>query len=835
MAYPPTSKKKPSHQSRRTGSIWLVYLDHPWLTLLVIALITGLLGARAARVPFDTSLESLVVEDDPDRVFFDTFRDHFDSGEFVVVALERLRIFSHDNLTLLARLTDRLAEIDGVDETTSLTNVEDLVGEEDAFTVGPFLEEIPQDEETLRRLRIRATGKPLYRGALISAGAKTAAVLVELTPHLTGEAHRRVIDAIRAEVDRDGGGRTHLAGKPVMDHFTALFMRLDLQRFIPLTVALMAVILWALLRNGFGAVLPLLAMGLCLIWSVGVLGLLGGTINNITTILPPLMMALTVAVSVHLLTTYQDNLASARFAAPPDGEPTQEEEEGGASDPSTGTLMGSWYDRLRGTEPTTDLPAPSGIAEDLTAWSARLGDETASLVHNREVVVATLQELWKPCMVAALTTVAGFVSLLVSDIPPMRHFGVAAAIGTLFSLLIAFTFLPACWLLVRRPVARRHDPLEPDLFDGLLLRLGTLVTQQPRRIIVLVALVALLAVLGVLRLRVETNLLEYFDKGTALVQDTLYVEHHLAGVEDVRISLRADEPDQILTLDTLHHIQAVVRFLEAQPGVDRVTSLLDYLKAMNQAFHNEDRRFYRLPESEPLIQQYMLLYDGKDLVHFLDEDRQWAAVYVRVHDHSSAQIGQLIEETRRHLAADLPPTLTGRVTGPAVLVTNLVDTLVRSQTESLALASLVIFAMVALLFRSIGTGLLAMLPNLLPILLNLGLMGWLGIPLDTATAMIAAVAIGIAVDDTVHLLSTYRGHLAHGATPPQAVSLSLAAKGRAVIFTTLVLTAAFGIVTVSRFLPTAHFGALSAVTMVSALVGDLVFLPSLITETKARV
>ncbi|RMF86183.1 MAG: hypothetical protein D6739_03545, partial [Nitrospirae bacterium] len=728
-------------------------------------------------------------------------------------------------LTHLSRLTERLAAIPGVKEATSLTNVEDIVGEAESFTVGPFLDEIPTDKEALRHLRIRATEKPLYRGALISEDAKTAAILVELAPHLTGTAHQRVIDAIRTEIARHGGGRTHLAGKPVMDHFTALFMRLDLQRFIPLTVALMAIILWALLRNGFGAVLPLFAMGLCLVWSVGVLGLLGGTINNITTILPPLMMALTVAVSVHLLTTYQDHLASARFAAPPEGGRGREDA-GDGPDRPTATLVGMWLERLRGGEAPGD--GGSGAAEDLAAWRTRLHEEAASLARNREVVEATVRELWSPCLVAALTTVAGFASLVVSDIPPMRHFGVAAALGTLFSLLIAFTFLPACWLLVRRPVARHHDPLEPDPFDGLLLRLGSFVTRQPRRICLLVALVAVLAALGVLRLRVETNLLEYFDEGTRLVRDTLFVEHNLAGVEDVRISIRGREPDQILTLDTLHHLERVVRFLEGQPGVDRVTSLLDYLEEMNRAFHDEDRRYERLPESEPLIQQYMLLYDGRDLRHFLDDDRQWTAIYVRVHDHSSAKIGELIRKTRRYLAAELPEGLTGRVTGPAVLVSNLIDTLVHSQTESLALASLVIFAMVALLFRSIPTGLLAMLPNLLPILLNLGLMGWLGIPLDTATAMIAAVAIGIAVDDTVHLLSAYRGHLARGATPTEAVRLSLAAKGRAVVFTTLVLTAAFGIVTVSRFLPTARFGALCALTMVYALLADLLLTPSLL-------
>jgi predicted RND superfamily exporter protein len=209
-------------------------------------------------------------------------------------------------------------------------------------------------------------------------------------------------------------------------------------------------------------------------------------------------------------------------------------------------------------------------------------------------------------------------------------------------------------------------------------------------------------------------------------------------------------------------------------------------------------------------------------------------VYVRAHEHSSARLRHLITEVRHYLTEHFPDSIKARVTGPTVLVTNLVDTLLASQIESLALASGVVFCMVAVLFRSLRVGLLAMLPNLLPILFNLGLMGWVGIPLDTATAMISAVAIGIAVDDTVHILAGYQHELAGGATIPQALRRVYVVKGRAVVYTSLILCAAFGLVMVSNFLPTAHFGALSALTMISALVADLLFLPALLLTTKLR-
>jgi hypothetical protein len=261
---------------------------------------------------------------------------------------------------------------------------------------------------------------------------------------------------------------------------------------------------------------------------------------------------------------------------------------------------------------------------------------------------------------------------------------------------------------------------------------------------------------------------------------------------------------------------------------------LDFIKEMNQAFHNEDRQYYRMPNSQALIAQYMLLYSGEDLRNVLDEDQQWTAVYVRVHEHSSRKLRQLIRDLERFLHNEFPENIETRVTGPTVLTSNLIDTLLRSQISSLALASAVVFSMVSVLFWSLKIGFLAMLPNLLPILLNLGLMGWTRIPLDTATAMISAVAIGIAVDDTVHFIAEYKQSLAKTSSVKHSVRLALVNKGRAMVFTSAILAAAFGILIVSNFLPTAHFGLLSALTMLFALVADLFFLPALLLVTRPR-
>ncbi len=819
---------------------WLTWpIRHPWWTLLLCMVVNGALAIPASQVRSDNSSKIFELAGDPDQEFFDAYKEAFDTHDFFVVTMTCGDLFTRENLTILTHLTDWLGDLEGVEKATSLANVEDIRGGAGEFLVEPFLEELPEDAAGLAALRQRALSKPLYRRGVVSEDGRTAGIIVEMAEGATSDAARaRLVEAVQDHLrPLSRPGRSFaVAGRQVTDYYLGAYLNRDMGRLMPLCVAIMLVILLLLFRHPLGILLPSLLVGCAMTGGMAALVLVGGTNNMVTSILPALMMATGIGLAIHLLTDYHEQLLT---AALPMGEAAPTPPEASVEPaPGTAELMEQWQGRLTGEvadpEATEDTAGGDpALTAEIAAWLDRLGRIDHLARHNTLIVTHVVGELWRPCLAAILTTMAGFGSLAISHVPPIRHFGIAAAAGAGYTLVMAFTLLPALLVIIRRPISRRHaEPIRTDLLDDLLGSIARLVTRHPRPILLGAGLIAAVAAAGMARLRVETNGLEFFFPDAPPVTQTLEVERRLAGTEDLRISLKGDEPNAMLSLAAVEAQEGLESWLRERPEVDKVVGLPDYLKAMNRAFHDDDPSHATLPDSADLIAQYMLLYDGEEIRDVLTDDASWASLNARVHVHGVAELKGLVEATEARLATlSLPGK--ARTTGHSLLSVNLIDAIMGAQIQSLALASLLIFAMVAAIFRSLRDGLIAMPPNLLPILLNLGLMGWVGIPLNPATAMISAVAIGIAVDDTVHFLSEYRATRTKGGSPIEAIRHTQLLRGRAMVSTSVVLFFAFVVLVVSSFMPVVHFGLLTATTMVSALLADLFFLPALLTRLES--
>ncbi len=821
---------------------WLTWpIRHPWWTLFLCVVVNGLLAVPASQVRSDNSSKIFELAGDPDQQFFDAYKQAFDTHDFFVVTMTCDDLFTRENLTILTHLTDWLGDLDGVEKATSLTNVEDIRGGQGEFLVESFLDEVPADAAALAALRQRALSKPLYVRGVISKDGKTAGIIVEMAEAATSDAARaQLVEAVHghlrplARPDR----RFAIAGRQVTDYYLGTYLNRDMGRLMPLCVAIMLLILLLLFRHPLGILLPSLLVGCAMAGGMAALVLVGGTNNMVTSILPALMMATGIGLAIHLLTDYHEQLLT---AALPMGEaaPAPMEEQ---ADPTPGAaaLMDQWQGRLAGGAPDTppadvEPPADPALTAEIAAWLDHLGRIDHLARHNTLIVTHVVEELWRPCLAAILTTMAGFGSLAISHVPPIRHFGIAASVGAGYALVMAFTLLPALLVIIRRPISSRHaEPIKTDLLDNLLGGIARLVTHHPRPILLGAGLIAAVAAAGMVRLRVETNGLEFFFPDAPPVRQTVEVEHRLAGTEELRVSIKGKGPESMLSLKAVEAQERLEGWLRGRPEIDKVVGLPDYLKSMNRAFHDDDPTHATLPNSSDLIAQYMLLYDGEEIRDVLTDDASWTSLNARVHVHGVADLKGLVEATKAHLASlDLPAT--PRATGHSLLTVNLVNAIMSAQIQSLALATLLIFAMVAVIFRSLRDGLIAMPPNLFPILLNLGLMGWVGIPLNPATAMISAVAIGIAVDDTVHFLSEFRTTREKGSNAVEAIRHTLLLRGRAMVSTSVVLFFAFVVLTVSSFLPVVHFGILTATTMVSALAADLLFLPAILARHRAPV
>jgi hypothetical protein len=338
-------------------------------------------------------------------------------------------------------------------------------------------------------------------------------------------------------------------------------------------------------------------------------------------------------------------------------------------------------------------------------------------------------------------------------------------------------------------------------------------------------------------IKIETNLLEFF-KPTSPVRTSLsMIEKNLSGIGTMDISLTGDTPDVFKNPEALHVIEKIQTHLGRQKGVDVTTSFVDFLKDINQSFHNEDMAYYTIPESGELVSQYMLIYDSDEIADFVNTDFSHARISARTHLYSSSEQKVLIDTMKQYIRELDNKELDIKVSGRAVQDVNTIDALVQGQISSLSLAAVTIFLVMLFILRSVKIGLLSIVPNLFPIILNFGIMGAFNIPLNTATAIISAVAIGIAVDDTIHFLFDYKTQRESGRGIPEAVERVFKRKGRAILSSSFILCIGFGVMVFSSFVPIVSFGLLSAIIMITTLIGDLIVLPSMLyfySDSKSR-
>jgi predicted RND superfamily exporter protein len=446
-------------------------------------------------------------------------------------------------------------------------------------------------------------------------------------------------------------------------------------------------------------------------------------------------------------------------------------------------------------------------------------DTRAALAH-------ILEKVFVPCFLTTLTTAVGFLSLAVSSIPPIREFAYVASMGMIFEFFFSFVLLPPL-LLLCNPSKIYRETAEDKGMNAFLHFLKRVVTTHNVKICVAGLVLVLVSIWFSGRVQVETNLVEYFDRKSELRQDLDFIQNNLSGVSTLDISIKSDTFDAFTDPENLAVIDEIQAFLHTLPGVDTSISFADYIKEMNKSFHDEDSAYYVIPGQRDLIAQYLLLYDSENIDDYVNNAFDHARILVRLSENSSARQAQLIDRINEFLE-DLPQDdLKMRITGSVVQQVNVIEAVTDGLVSSIALALVVITVIMFVVLRSVKVGFLSLVPNLFPLILNFGIMGLLGIPLDTSTALIAVVALGIAVDDTIHFLSEYNFFRQQKMSMVDSLESVLLGKGLAIVTTSVILCAGFGVLVFSNFVPTFYFGLLSAMVMLTALVGDMLLLPSI--------
>ena len=737
--------------------------NHP-IWVLIFSLIVALpFVIHAPKVKTVDNVDYFTLENDPDVQFYDAFKDVFGNDEFFVIAYEKEDLFTRENLELLKALTVAFENLDEIREVRSLANVNDTIGENDYFIVAPFLDSIPEESEALQQMRRSALSNPLYVKNLISTEGDVAAIVISVYEKPDDPGYRkRVIEQCQRVLERfsDRTGKVYMSGWTTTNLYLSQYMKKDVATFIPVTYLFITLAVFFFFRSIQLTLIAVINISVCMGATMGLFYLFDMTLNNVTSIVPPVVMALALCDTVHIFSHLDGDLLE------------------------------------------------------------RLGSKKKTLTH-------LLKNLLAPCFLTTLTTAVGFASLMVSDIPPIKDFARIASIGMIFEFLFSFSLLPALLLIFGKKknlfVRAGNSGIYP-----ILIKIISLVTSRHKLILLVGLLSVVFSLWAISLVKVETNLLHYFKPGTPVRMDTAFVEEHLSGINTLDISLLSNSENSFKSPEALRLIEKVQAFINTLDGVDKTMSFVDFIKDMNASFHNERPEYYIIPDSHELIAQYLLMYDSDDIDDFVNDTYDRSRIAVRVAVHSTLQQKQILSKIQSFLGTLDQGEMDIQVTGRIVQDVNTINAIVKGQVVSLGLATGVIAVIMLFVFRSIKLGLLSLLPNLFPIVINFGIMGVFGVALNEATALIAAVSLGIAVDDTIHFLIQYQRNKKNGVGMLENIEDVIKRKGTAILLSSLILSIGFGVMAFSRFVPTMHFGILSAVIMLSAVVADLLLLPAML-------
>ena len=746
----------------------------------------------------DPSTEPLLPRDDP---VLDVYRQavlEFGDDEVFVIAVACDEVFSVFCLSAIDRVTTRVANLDGIRSVSSLMDVTSFRYEEaeDWVVVEPFMDEVPSDPAELAELKSRALSDPVYRKTIVSADSRSSAINVRF---------RAMTDAEFIAADLDGqivriveeewrpGLRFHVAGRPHIKVHVYRGMVHDLRILIPFSIALMAAMLWLFTGDVRGVVVPLSTAMMSNLWTFAAMAHLGFPLTLLTGLLGPMLLALGSVYGIHVLSRYYEEAETS-----PDG-------------------------------PTA--------------------------------VVRCLEHVMMPVLIAGFTTVVGFAALLVTDVPAVFELGAFSMLGIASATLIVSTGAPALLALLPLRAAPGHVvSLRPGPPDGLLDnrmggravaraglgsrlaaaldrgltdaldRLAQWVARSTRLVTGLGVAFVVGAAAAIPFIVIDTDYLSYFDEREPMRQDFDAVNRLLAGAIPLYVAM-----DGPAGQGAFREPQALRAMTELQEkfdrieGVSRTQSFVETIRVLNRAFHAGDPAQERIPETRPAVTELLYMIPKSELQHFATVNHGKANLIVRTGEVGSAAIQALYQALETAIRdTELPDGVTASVTGNAVLLARSADGIARSQPLSVALAAVAIFLVIAVGLRSPRLGAVAMIPNLVPVMIFFGLLGIGAAPLSLPTSMIGCVALGIAIDDTVHFMVRYRAERNAGATPEEAARNCGRQVGRPIALTSIVLVAGFLVVAFSDFATLQEFGILAAITMGICLLNDLVLLPALL-------
>ncbi len=754
---------------------------HGTAVLAGVALVTAAAAWQAARIGVDANIAGLLPQDSQTRRLIDEYGDPAAASELLVVGLSHPELLSLPQLAQVGEVDRQIAALPEVVGSVTPFNVRTFQRQRGGLVLAPLAAggTAPASEADLAEFDDRRAAAPDVLSALLNPDVAAASMIYSVAVQGDYADFLARVAAILAE--HASGLSTALGGWLPLYEATRRYITGEvplLSGLAALITLLMYLVSFASLR---AVVLPLLTICTALLWTFGLMSLAGVPLSMASLMLPPLIFALGSSYSIHLLHRYFSTARARAAMTEPGGGPR-----------ARATLA------LRGVEVAR---ATAGVSQTI--------------------------------MLAALTTAAGFASLLLSGMQRVREFGLFAALGIVMCALVTMLVYPAVLARLPLPRPRQRERLESGWLAAQVMRLRRLVPRRPRWVYAFLAVLAGALAVSAANLSYQTDVAGFFRGSVAAVDDNRLLVRRFGSYVDLNLTVSVPASSGVPNAEILRRLDRFASVMSEHPDVSHVTSITAYARSLNQVLTGS-REYPDNRAVEQLFQRLLALaaVDGGDLGGLLDLERRRVTTRIWVRDGAtgwllsesalSALVAYVEDTGRRIFAAEAEPA----VWGWSMVTLRVAELLTREQFTSTVLSALLVLLITSAAFRSLRFGLLTLLPLVTAIMVTFVVMAVAGIPFDVLTVSFAGVAIGVGVDDSIHFLLHYRR--AARRDPHTAVEVAMQHAGRAILITTAAIVAGLLALAVSRFLPVVYLGMLISVTLIAATFGTLVLVPPLL-------
>lgn len=770
------------------GRLGLFIFQHRFSTLVFVFGIIAVSLLQLRTLTIDTSNDAFYHADDPIRIEYNEFREQFGKDDHIIIGINSKNIFSEKFLFKMQQLHLEIEEkVPFINKVNSLLNIRNTYSIDDDLIIEELIETIPQTSEQLDALKIKSMNNPFYLNYLLSKDGGFTFIDIEPVAFTTSAGkdpsstnqlkfistmeYAKMMDELLPILERYQAEdmKIVVTGFPVITDKLTRAIEDTMVDLTPLTMLFNLLFLTLLFRRFSGIIYPTIIMVITIVSTIGVMAWLSISIDLVTTILPSLLSVVAIADSVHLMSTF--------------------------------------YQR----------------------FNSNGGDK-------KEAIVYAMERNGLAILMTSVTTAIGLTSFILADIAPVSNLGIVAPLGIMLAFIYTVLLLPA--LIAIFPIKKTESAyILSGIVDQIIDWVADVTARRYKGIFFFSIVIIIFSIVGAVQLKLSHNSLNWLPENTTVRVDTSIIDKALGGSMSIEVIIDTGKRNGAYQPELLKRLETTADMIgtlgSAQVAIGKSNSLHVVIKEVNRALHGNKQEHYVVPDNSKLIAQELFLFElgaADDLHKLVDPDYSKVRFTIMIPFVDAIQIKPVLDNITQHFNENYPDEKI-IITGIAPMLVETMYNVITTMFKSYGFALFAITILMIVLIGKIKLGLISMVPNLMPVILVMGLMGWTGMPFDFSNMMVGSVALGLVVDDTIHFLHNLRRHFDRTGDVKIAVSETLHTTGRAIFITSLVLASGMAVAMTSELSSTANFGLITACAILFALLADFFLVPALMYAT----